>query len=221
MANEHKTYELVVQPREITGKQSKQLRREDLVPGVVYGNEVKAESIQVLHRELDRVYLHAGSNTLVDLKIGDTATPRKVFIHNVQRNPVSHNLTHVDFMVVNLLEEITTTVQLVLTGESPAVKNGDGVLLQALDHIQIRALPSDILPLIEVDTSVLDDLDKTIHVSDLAVPGNVTVLTSGDELVAKVTALRAEPEEEVEAEEAAAEIAEGAEEGASGPEEES
>ncbi len=221
MANDHKTYELIVQPREITGKQSKQLRREDLVPGVVYGNKVEAESIQVPHRELDRVYLHAGSNTLVDLKIGEDATGRKVFIHNVQRNPVSHTLTHVDFMVVNLLEEITTTVQLVLTGESPAVKNGDGVLLQALDHIQIRALPSDILPLIEVDTSGLDDLDKTIHVSDLAVPGNVTVLTSGDELVAKVTALRAEPEEEVEAEEAAAEIAEGAEEGAGGSEEES
>lgn len=222
MANERKAYELVAQPRELIGKQSKQLRRQHIIPATVYGHAVNAESIQLDQKELERVYHHAGSNALIDLKVGDGAAPRKVFIHNVQRDPVSRVLSHVDFMVVNLREEMTTTVPIVLVGEAPAAENKEGMLLQALDHIQVKALPADIPSLVEADISGLDEVDKAIHVSDLVIPANVTVLTGEDELVAKITALRVEEEVEVEeeereegaieeADEAAAQAAEGAE----------
>src|SRR5438270_5775411 len=190
MPSDHKTFELVVEPRETLGKQSKQLRRRGIVPAVVYGHNVKAESVQVPQKELEHVYMRAGNNALVDLKVGDKDNARKVFIHNVQRNPVNHTLAHVDFMVVNLREEMTATVPIVLTGDAPAVKMGEGMLLQALDHVQLRSLPADIPPSIEVDVSGLDEVDKAIHVSDLQLPGNVTLVTPGDELVAKIAALR-------------------------------
>src|SRR5436309_1707214 len=149
MANgKQKTYELIVQPRDIVGKQTAKLRRQGRVPAVVYGHSIEPTSVVVDHKELERVYLHAGNNSLVDLKIGDGASAQKVFIHQVQRDPVSHNLRHVDFMVVNLTEEITTAVQIILVGEAPAVRNGDGMLMHPTDHIQIRTLPANVLQLL-------------------------------------------------------------------------
>jgi large subunit ribosomal protein L25 len=208
-----KTYSLVVEPRGQLKKASRKLARQEQVPGVVYGHNVDAQPVKVSRREFDRVYLRAGSNSLVDLSIGEGAEARKVFIHQVQRNPQTHTVRHVDFLVVNLLEEITSTVPVVYTGESPVVANHEGMLMTQLDHVLVRALPMDLPSLIEVDISVLDEVGKAIHVSDLPIPGNVQLLTSPDEMVVKIGELQLEPEEEVEegAEEAEAG---GAEEGA-------
>lgn len=205
---QHKTYELTVEPRTLLGKRTHQLRRQGIVPAVVYGHKIDPTPVAVDSKELERVYLRAGNNSIVDLHVGKDATAQKVFIHNVQRDPVKHLLSHVDFMVVNLLEEITTTVSIVLVGESPAVKAGDGILIHPMDHLQIRTLPTNVPQVLEVDISGLDEVDKALYVSDIEVPANVHVLSPEEELVAKVSALRAEPEEEVEAEEAAEEEAE-------------
>ncbi len=217
MANEHKTYELTVEPRTVIGKQSKQLRRQDLVPAVVYGPNIDAESIQVPIKELERVYLRAGNITLIDLKVGESKTARKVFIHNVQRNPVNHGLIHVDFLEVNLREEMTASVPINLIGEAPIVRRNEGLLLNALDHVQVRALPMDLPPHLDLDISSLEEIDQALHVSDLTIPENVTLLTSEEEMVVKITDLPVEEVEEVEEgdEEAAAEGAEG-EDGATG-----
>jgi large subunit ribosomal protein L25 len=181
---------------------------------------VTAFPVQTDQKEFEHVYLRAGSNGLVDLKVGEKDQARKVFVHTVQRNPITHVIEHVDFLAVNLSEETTTTVPLVLTGEPPAVRLGEGMLLQQLDHLQIRALPSDIPALIEVDISGLEEVDQAIHVSDIQVPGNVHVLNGEDELVAKIAALRvAEVAEVEEAEEGAEEAAEaGGDEGATSEE---
>ena len=207
MANEQKTYELAVQPRAVTGKKSKRLRRQGLIPGVLYGHNVNSQSVQIPLREFERVYLRAGSNTLVDLRVGEDGGPRKVFIHEVHRDPVSHTLAHVDFLAVNLREEMTASVVLTLVGEAPAATRNDGMLLQTLEHVQVRALPSDLPPVLEVDISGLEEVDQAVHVSDLIIPDNVTLLTPGEEVIAKIAALRVEPVEEEEAEEAAEEEA--------------
>lgn len=203
------------------GKQTHKLRRQGLVPAVVYGHRIEPIPVVVDLKELERVYLRAGNNALVDLRVGEGAQPQKVFIHNIQRNPVNHSLQHVDFVVVNLREEITTTVPIVLVGEAPAVSSGTAILVHPMDHVQIRCLPTDIPPLIEVDVSGLEEVDQAIYVSDLTIPGNAQVLSSPDELVVKVSALRAEPEEEVAATEAAEETAERAEEAEAAAAEES
>jgi large subunit ribosomal protein L25 len=208
-----KTYSLVVEPRGQLKKASRKLLRQELVPGVVYGHNVEAQAVQVGRREFERVYLRAGSNSLVDLSVGEGDEARKVFIHQVQRTPQTHVVRHVDFLVVNLLEEINSTVPIVYTGESSVVANNEGMLMTQLDHVLVRALPMDLPSLIEVDISVLDEIGKAIHVSDLTIPGNVQLLTSPDEMVVKVGEMQLEPEEAEEpAEEEAG--AEGAEEGA-------
>ena len=222
MANETKKHELAAEPREITGKASRKLRREGLIPGVVYGHNVKPQSVQVPKKELERVYLRAGSNTLVDLTVGDGNSTNKVFIHDVQRDAVHHDLTHVDFVVVNLREEMTVNVPIVLTGEAPAVAKSEGLLLSQTEHLTVKALPMNIPPLVEADISGLDEVGKALHVSDLAIPDNVTLLTPEDELVVKIIDLPIIPVEEVAEEEEAAEgeeTAEGAEAAEAGGEE--
>jgi large subunit ribosomal protein L25 len=211
MANEKKVYEIVAQPRTITGKASRILRRENLIPAVVYGPKMDTENLQVPTREFDVVYLRAGSNNLVDLKIGDKGKAHKVFIHEVQRNPLNHAVTHIDFVAVNLLEEMTINVPLVLVGESPIVESHEGLLLFQIEHITVRALPMNVPSLIEVDISGLTEVDQTIRVGDLDIPENVTLVTHAEDPVVKITAMRVIEEEEVAAEEAAeAEAAEGA-----------
>lgn len=222
MATKQRTFELLVQPREVLGKKSKRLRHEGLLPAIVYGHGVDPTPVQVDQKEMERVFMRAGSNSLVDLKVGDGAKAQKVFIHEVKRDPVTHNLRHIDFMVVNLREEVTTMVPVILTGESPAVHANEGMLLHALDQVQIRALPTEIPPMLEVDISGLVNVDDAIFVSDLQVPEHVAVLTSPEELLAKITALRVEEVEEVEeveAAEGAEETAEGAPEGEGGADE--
>jgi large subunit ribosomal protein L25 len=210
MANETKTHALEVQPREVTRKANKQLRRNDILPGVVYGHNVQPANVQVPRREFENVYLRAGSSSLVDLKIGD-GKPRKVFIHEIQRSSTNHQLTHVDFLVVNLDEEITVNVPIVLTGESPLVANNEGMLIQQTEHLAVRALPMNILPVVEVDISGLVELDQAIHVADLELPDNVSVLTPEDEMIVKITEMPVMRVEEEEAAETAEEAAEGAE----------
>lgn len=217
MANEHKTYELMVENRQLEGKKNRRLRRQHVIPAVVYGYNATPESVQVSLKELERVYLRAGNNSLVDLKVGEVGGMRRVFIHNVQRDPRSHTLTHVDFMVVNLRQEMTATVPIALIGEAPIVLRHEGLLLHALDHIQVRALPTEIPPMIEVDISGLEEMGQAIHVSDLTLPQGVTLLTPEDEMVAKITELPVEEAPEVE--EAEGEEAEG-EEGSTATEDE-
>lgn len=204
MAHDNKTYKLTVESRSEAGKVARKMRQAGLVPGVVYGYKTEAESVQVSQRELEQVYLRAGSISLIDLTVGQ-GKARKVFIHKVQRDPVTHHLQHVDFKAVNLTEEITASVPLVLVGEAPAVENKEGLLMQGIDHVQVRALPMELPSTIEVDISGLEAVDDAIHVSDLKMPENVALLTHEEELVAKITNLPVEEVEEVE-EEAEGEI---------------
>lgn len=207
MANDAKTYSVVAEPREVLGKASRQLRRQGLIPGVVYGHDIPSQSVQVSKKEFDHTYMRAGSNILVDLVVGEGGKPRKVFIHDVQRNPINHNVTHIDFMVVNLLEEMTVHVPIVLVGESPIVRNNEGLLQHQLEYITVKALPMDIPSRVEVDISGLTEMDQTIHVSDLELPEKVELLSNPDEQVAKITQMPVVVEEvkEVAEEETSAE----------------
>src|SRR5690349_6185519 len=117
------TIELTVEPRELTGKASKKLRRQGLVPGILYGYSVNEPiPIQVEGRLFERVYHRAGFVHLVDLRIGETGPAAQALVSSVKRDPVTHALAHVDFKAVNPRLEITGRVPIVLTGESPAVR---------------------------------------------------------------------------------------------------
>ena len=208
--------ELAVNPRSLLGKKVKQLRRQGLVPANIYGRDVQSTAIQLPVDELKHVLRTAGRNEIVYLRL-DAQDPRPTFIRTVQRNAVNDAILHVDFHQISLKEKVRLEVPLHLAGEAPAVSTYGGTLLHSLDFITVEGLPTDIPSHIEVDVSVLEQMDQSLHVRDLPVPANLNVLTDPELVVAKVAPPAVERAEEVVPEEEAVPAAEEAAPGAPPP----
>ncbi len=205
--------QLSVDPRVVTGKKVKALRREGITPAHLYGRDTESLAVQASTQTVINLLRTAGGNAIIDLHINGESKPRPVVLRGVQRHPVSGELVHVDFFQISLTETLRSEVPLVLTGEAPAVSVYDGVLLQNLDRVTVEALPGDVPQQIEVDVSGLEEIDAAIFLRDLAVPPNVQVLADLDQVVAKIAAprLAVELEDEVPEEEEGVEGEEGAE----------
>jgi large subunit ribosomal protein L25 len=209
---------LQAEPRTALGKQNKQLRAEGKIPGVVYGHSVSSESIAFDAKQLEKIYQISGSSKLIELKVGD-ASGHNVLFQEVQLDSRTGAITHVDLYQVRMDEKIKTELPLRFVGESTAVYQQEGTLLKNIETLEIEALPGDLPEAIEVDISILDDFDKTIHVSDLVSPSGVTILNDPEELVVKVEPPRSDEEMAELDEDIVAELPEGvAEEGAEGAE---
>jgi large subunit ribosomal protein L25 len=186
---------LAAQPREISGKRVATLRRAGQLPGVVFGHGLDSTSVSVDAHDFELLRRRTGQNALVDLSIGgEKAQP--VLIHGVQVHPVTRRPLHVDLFLVRMTEELTVDVPLVSIGLSTAVETDGGTLLHALESVRVKALPDHLPQSIEYSIESLVDFDTTIHVRDLDIPSDVTLLTDPDEVVAKVQAPRVEVEEE-------------------------
>jgi large subunit ribosomal protein L25 len=208
---------LAARPREVTGKAVKKLRSAGQLPAVVYGHGVDSTNVTLDAHEFDLLRKHAGPNALIDLSVdGKKADP--VLIHAVQIHPVNRRPLHADLFLVRMTEELTVDVRLVPIGESPAVTQLNGTLLHPTEHVRVKALPDHLPQSIEYPIDSLVDFDAAIHVRDLSIPDDVTLLTDPDEVIAKVQAPRIEVEEEPVVEDgeegAEGEAAEGAAEGA-------
>jgi large subunit ribosomal protein L25 len=211
---------LAAEPRELVGKKVATLRRVGQLPAVVYGHGVSSENLSLDAHEFELLRRKAGQNALIDLSVhGSKARP--VLVHGVQVHPVNRRPLHVDLFLVRMTEELTVDVPLVPTGISNAVENLNGTLLHQMESVRVRALPDHLPQSIEYSIESLVDFDAVVKVSDLAIPGDVTLLTDADEVVAKVLASRLHSdaaELAAETAETVAETAEGAEaaEGAEG-----
>jgi large subunit ribosomal protein L25 len=205
---------LAAAPREVTGKKVARLREAGRLPAVVYGRDVPSTSVSIDARDFETLRRQAGPNTLIDLEV-DGQKPAPVLVHDVQLHRVTRRPLHVDLYVVRMTEELTVDVPLVADGVSEAVEVHGGTLLHVLENVRVRALPDKLPQSIHYAIDSLATFDDSIHVSDLAIPADATLLTDPTEVVAKVLPPRVEieevpvaPEEEgVEGE--AAEVAEG------------
>jgi large subunit ribosomal protein L25 len=184
------------------GKKVRQMRRQGLTPGNIFGRHVESAAIQIPTPTLTHILRTTGRNEIVYLRL-DGETPRPTLIRHVQRHPINAAILHVDFQQVSLTEKVRLEVPIVLTGTAPAVATMGGTLLHSLDYITVEALPREIPSQVEVDVSGLEGLEVAIHVRDIPVPAGLTVLTNPDLLVATVAPPRVE--EAVAVEEAAAE----------------
>lgn len=203
---------LSAQPRSVHGKAVKSLRRSGLLPAVVFGHGMESSPVQLDAHEFELLRRRTGRNTLLDLDLdGEKSMP--VLVHGIQEHPISRAPLHVDLLAVKMTEERTVEVSISFIGESVAVERMGGVLLHLRESVQVRALPDHLPQSVELDITPLDDFDNMLHVSDIVVPPDVTLLTDSTEPVARVQAPRIEevvaPAEE-EAEGAAGEAAEGA-----------
>lgn len=203
--------------RTITGKKVKHLRKQGLIPATVYGKGFEPVSVQVDGRTFNQLYRKAGKTALIDLSIDGAKT--SVFVQDVQRHPLSRDIIHIDFKVVDLKVAVHVEVPVVVVGESPLVARGDALINHALNTVAIEALPSDLPQHIEVDVSGLDSFDKSIKAGDIAVGGSYKILTDPETVVISLTQLRAI--ESAPAEEAPAEAAPASQESEAAPAESS
>ncbi len=200
---------LVAEERTILGKKVKHLRKDGFLPGHVYGKGVETEHVTVNTKTFLKTFSEAGETGLVDLKIGAEKV-RPVLIREVQYNPVSDLPIHIDFYQVNLSEKVKVPVPLELVGEEPEkVHLGEAIVLQTLNELEVEALPTDLIEKIEVDQSLLKEIDDAITVGQLVFDREkLTVSVDPEEIVVKLApAVSAEAEkllEEEAAEQAAA-----------------
>jgi large subunit ribosomal protein L25 len=203
---------LQAEPRTNLGSRNAgRIRREGLLPAVVYGLQTDPLSVTVSARELDHA-LHSasGANTLITLKV-EGQEDALALARQIQRHPTRNELVHVDFVRISRDVAVSADIPLTMEGEPPGVKEG-GVLEQLFFSVTVEALPGNIPTEIVVDVSHLA-LGDQLRVADLPIPAGVSVQQEADELVVQVSIPRGLSEEE-EAAEAALE-AEG-EEGAEG-----
>lgn len=201
--------------REVTGKKVKKLRQTGKLPVGVYGKDVKSLSLLVDTKEFLQVYHQAGETGLVELEFASKKLP--TLIADVQWHPLTRLPLHAQFHAVNLTEKIKANVPVELIGESPAVQNKIGLLLQTLMEVEVEALPVDLPEKISLDVSSLTDIDQQFTVKDLTAPKGVEILTGKEEIIVKVApAVSAEAKKEAE-EEAAKKAAAAPAEGAPAP----
>jgi large subunit ribosomal protein L25 len=181
-------------PRTVTGKKTRFLRRAGVTPCHVFGHNLDSETLQATTAELERVVAVAGNTRLVALQT-EGKKQRMAFIREVQRTPVGGGLFHVDFYQVNMNEPIKAEIPLRLVGDAPALKTKGRILVHPMSHIEVESLPGNLPASIAIDLSVLNELHDAIHVRDIKVEPEVTVLSELDQLVAKVSEISIKAEE--------------------------
>ncbi|MBU2037098.1 50S ribosomal protein L25 [Patescibacteria group bacterium] len=190
--------ELKAETRTIFGKKVSSLRKDGFLPAVLYGHGIKPTAVTVSAKEFDKIFKQAGETTLLNLAIGDKK--HNVFIHDFAKDPLSSQITHVDFFEVKMDEKIKTKVPFVFIGESPAVKADGGVLVRAMQEVEVEALPQDLPKEIPVEISSLKTFEDKIYIKDLSLGSGVRVIANPEETVVLVAPPRSDKEmEELEA----------------------
>ena len=157
-------------------------RASGLVPGVCYGANQETVSIYVNQSLLKKVEKVAGK-TPIQCK---GAVEGNVIIQDMQFNPLTGNIIHIDFHLVKDDEKTHTTTPIILKGVAPAIKKLGGVLTHIIHEVNIEALPKDIPHEIEVDISMLEEIPSHITIADITIPKGVTILNEKDEVVVSV-----------------------------------
>ncbi len=185
---------LQAQKREVFGKALKEARNDGKLPVVIYGRKQVAENYFVDTKEFNKVYRAAGESTVIEFKTenGD----HDILIKEVDHNPISGETVHADFYVIEKGKKVQVEVPLVFEGESPAMKNLNGVLVKVIHDLPIEAMPKDLPHDIKVDISSLVDFDSQITVADLKIPAGVEVMIEPEEVVVLVSEPKDEPVEE-------------------------
>ena len=170
--------------RKELGKQTKSLKNQGQIPAVVYGPKEKNIALAVEEKEFKKVLKTAGESSLVELLVDGVKKP--VLIHEIQKDPVSDKIIHIDFYQADLKEEVEVAIPLVFEGEAPAEKDLGGTLNKNMLEIEVKALPQNLPSQIVVNITSLKTFEDHILVSDLVMPANVVVLKKPDEIVASV-----------------------------------
>ena len=169
-------------------RSSRRLRRDGIVPAVLYGLGLDPVAVSVPWPELRRVLTtDAGLNALITLDVD--GTKNLTLVKEMQRHPVRRDVTHVDFLRVDPDKEIGVDVQIVLTGEAKEVENENGLVDQTLFSLAVLCKPNAIPQELTVDITDMI-VGGAIHVSDLVMPAGSRTEVNGEDTVAVAVVTR-------------------------------
>lgn len=175
-----------------TTKNTDHIRAKGNVPAVFYGRKEASQPITIEKKAFDKVLETSSESTVFSLE-GPWGA-HDVLIHEVKRHPVTDEVFHVDFYVLEKDRKVKVKVPLEFIGVSPAVKDLGGTLVKVLHDLEIEALPKDLPSQLSVDVGVLATLDSQILAKDIILPSGVTLVVKPEEVVASI----AEYKEEIE-----------------------
>lgn len=183
--------ELKAAKRSVSGKGVQALRKDGLMPAIVYGPKQEALPVEMNQREFAKVLEKAGESTVIGLSVDGEV--HNVLIHDVDFDPVTSVARHADFYAIVKGQKVKVEIPLEFVGESLAVKQGAN-LVKALHELEIEADPMNLPREIAVDISVLAEVDAHILAKDIKLPEGVTLVTGADEVVATVVEAKEEEE---------------------------
>lgn len=189
------TITLKVNERTEKGKKLQKLRKNGVIPAIVYGPKESSVALSLDAKEFEKIFKEAGESSV--LILSGAGDDKEVLIHDVSYDSLKGHIEHVDFYAIEKGKEVTVAVPLEFIGEAPAVKLG-GSLTKALHEIEVTCKPAKLPHEIKVDVSVLNTFEDHIRVKDLDIPDGVKVENDPEDTVAVVTETKEESEEPVE-----------------------
>ena len=187
--------------RTTVGKKVKKLRQNGKIPIRLFGGGIDPMPMQADASSLGKILSQAGFNSPIFVNFDSSKEENVCFIREVQRDPITEELLHIDLLKVDMSKKVTVEVPVRLFGVPDAVKNLGGILLQSINSIPVSALPLSIPESISVDVTILVDFDKSIRIKDIEFGDGVDPERDPDTLIARVVPPRIDEEEEVESEE--------------------
>ncbi len=184
-----------LQKRDITGKKSKRLVLQGLVPCVVYDNKNNSDNYSIDIKDANRLMKSVSSSTIIDAK--DEKSEFKIVTKEIDHNPLNGEIRHISFMKLDPNKEIVFSIPFEIKGIAPAVKNNLGVLIKALNAVEVRCNIANIKDSIEIDISGLEHPGQTIAVSDIQLPEGMTLPNEAQRHMAIVTVTQLQKAEEV------------------------
>jgi large subunit ribosomal protein L25 len=188
---------LKVSKREVLGKKTRFLRRQGLTPAHLFGHGVESLALQCDTIELQHTIARKGTTRLVNINVGGEKEARRVFIREIQRDAITGMLIHVDLYQVNKAEKIKVALPIIFVGAAPALKQKNNIIEHIINELDVESLPDDLPPQIEIDLSILVEVNQSISVRDIKLKPGVTIVAPPDQLIVKITQVAEEKEEVV------------------------
>jgi len=162
------------------------LRQSEWLPGGLYGFQISSQSIKINQKNFNQLYREAGESTLISLTTQEDEQEKSYpcLIQDIQRDPVSGQIIHVDFYHPSAKKKITTAIPILLEGEAPAVRDFGGTVVRDIKEIEVKGLAIHLPHEIKVDLSILKNIHDRILVKDLVIDQNLELLSEPEGIVA-------------------------------------
>lgn len=193
-------------------RELKKIRKENFLPGVIYGKSSTDNlSVKVFYLDFEKIYSRTGKSTIINLRVKDgeqrlTSKEYSILIRDVQKDPISGKLIHIDFYQLPMEKEVEVVIPLEFEGKAPVEKELGGILIKSIHEVKIRALPKDLISSIKIDLSLLKTFEDEIRIKDLKIPPEIKVQDQPEGTVVSVTEAEEEITEAAPAEEKPEEI---------------